>query len=329
MRHHGPLQACAGPFHTWPTIDCRLTRHRHALLSRPQSLKLSAEPLTESILRIKLTDADSKRWEVPTWLFRSSLLPGGGGGPDRTSQPAGKPAAGAQKAGSSAGPVQPAAPASSRSSSRNRSASSQQNSQQFHLELREAPFGIEVSRHGGSGATVFNTSGTRLVYKASSWRLGLGGGTDEVVADFATLRDRQAQVAGHQLVCSVCSVLHTFRASCHSPLAPAASAPSCPAGPVLGTELLGGPFHPAVWSRRARLAHPPPRVRPVLSRRRSGCAGGVHARRQRVPHDRAWDGWHFMLSAYPTFAGEMACRARCGITTLDPPFWSRWAMRLA
>lgn len=174
-------------------------------MSRPQSLKLSAEPLTESILRIKLTDADSKRWEVPTWLFRSSLLPGGGGGPDSTSQPAGKPAAGAQKAGSSAGPVQPAAPASSRSSSR--SARSQQNSQQFHLELREAPFGIEVSRHGGSGATVFNTSGTRLVYKASSWRLGLGGDTGEVVADFATLRDRQAQVAGHFLVCSVWLVL--------------------------------------------------------------------------------------------------------------------------
>lgn len=59
--------------------------------------------------------------------------------------------------------------------------------------------------------------------------------------------------------------------------------PLFPAGPVLGVELLGGAFHPAVWSRRARLAHPPPRVSPVLSRRRSGCAGGVPARRQRVP----------------------------------------------
>ncbi len=127
-----------------------------------QSLKLAAEPLTDSILRIRLTDANSKRWEVPTWLFRTSLLPGGGGGPD-SSQAAGKAAAQPGEAGPAAAD-RPDAPASGSGSS---SGASPQNNQQFKLELREAPFGIEVSRLGGSRATVFNTTGTRLVYKAS------------------------------------------------------------------------------------------------------------------------------------------------------------------
>jgi len=102
-----------------------------------QSLKLAAEPLTDSILRIRLTDANSKRWEVPTWLFRTSLLPGGGGGPD-SSQAAGKAAAQPGEAGPAAAD-RPDAPASG---SGRRSGASPQNDQRFKFELRRAPFGI-------------------------------------------------------------------------------------------------------------------------------------------------------------------------------------------
>lgn len=97
---------------------------------------------------------------MPTWLFRTSLLTGGGGSrhsqPDAPVKQAGQDAAATGHAGAAA--------------SGSGGSASQPSSQRFDLELREAPFGIEVSRRGGSGAAVFNTTGTRLVYKAS----GLG-----------------------------------------------------------------------------------------------------------------------------------------------------------
>lgn len=98
-------------------------------------LRLDVEPLSDTVLRLKLTDAAAPRWEVPTWLFaQSSLLSGSRG------------------AGAGAG-----------------------STPQFRVAVREAPFSLEVSRAGSDGAALFNTTGTRgLVYKVRRHRCGPG-----------------------------------------------------------------------------------------------------------------------------------------------------------
>jgi hypothetical protein len=95
-----------------------------------QNLDLQTQPLSSSVLRMRLTNADAQRWEVPRWLLASQLLPGGSGG----------------SAGARAGDMRSSEPA-------------------FQLRMKEDPFSLEVTRVDG-GATLLNTTGTRLVYKA-------------------------------------------------------------------------------------------------------------------------------------------------------------------
>ena len=94
-----------------------------------ETLQLDVEEVTGSILRIKLTDPHKARWEVPGWLLQSDLEPG-------------------RRAGGTAG----------------------SKGKQYSFDYSEGPFSFHVTRAGGSsdataGATVFNTTGTRLVYK--------------------------------------------------------------------------------------------------------------------------------------------------------------------
>lgn len=86
---------------------------------------------------LQLTDADAPRWEVPRWLLRASeLLPAGD-------------ARGSSRRGGLGG-------------------SSREGGQRLSLAVREEPFSLEVTRPAGDGgATLLNTTGTRLVYKAS------------------------------------------------------------------------------------------------------------------------------------------------------------------
>lgn len=158
--------------------SCRVRKPAvpHALRgqSRPcvppalQNLRLEAAYLSDSVLRLKLTDAADKRWEVPTWLLRSELLPGSGG---------------ARKA---AAATQPQAPATQQAqpalSGAGSGSSSGGGKRSLSLAVQREPFSLEVTRAGGAalsgaapGATVFNTTGTRLVYKARCWMLGLPG----------------------------------------------------------------------------------------------------------------------------------------------------------
>ena len=208
-----------------------------------QSLKLHAEPLTESILRIRLTDADSKRWEVPAWLFRSDLLPGGGGsGPDRKAAGSSKSGR-ALKAGASAG-----AAAGGAAGAPAHAGGSGENSQQFKMEVQEAPFSMEVTRRGGSGAPVFNTTGMRLVYKASAVE-GAGaraGGPYAAAALSIVCTTRGCRRACGCRRCIVATACAAVLAS--------------PAGPIPRAQLLGCSLHPAVWRGGARLPHAAPRV---------------------------------------------------------------------
>lgn len=108
-----------------------------------RELRLSAEPLSPSILRVRLTDAHKERWEVPQWLFRSELLPGSNH--SRRSSSGGS--AGINGEGGTGG-----------------SGGQQQQQPLFTTKLHKEPFGLEVVR-SDSGAVLLNTTGTRLVYK--------------------------------------------------------------------------------------------------------------------------------------------------------------------
>lgn len=111
-------------------LTCCLTRHQPAhprCRCAPQRLELETQALSDSVLRMRLTDAGAQRWEVPRWLLASELLPGGGGGAASGGAHAGNP--------------------------------------RFDLRMKEDPFSLEVARLGG-GATLLNTTSTRLVYKA-------------------------------------------------------------------------------------------------------------------------------------------------------------------
>lgn len=119
--------------------------------SCPQSLRFSADALAPGVLRLHLTDAAAPRWQVPTWLFRSELLPGA----DR--------------------PTRGAAPAEARAGGPGGGGGDKP---QMQLTVREEPFSMEVvraaaapgQRRGGAdvnaaGDTLFNSTGTRLVFK--------------------------------------------------------------------------------------------------------------------------------------------------------------------
>ena len=136
---------------------CRSPR---SLAPSPQVLKLEAEPLTDAILRLRITDAHAQRWEVPQWLLKSELLPGG----NRRRQPGAAPKGGIARG----------APQYS----------------QYKLAVKQEPFSLEVSRpeeaqrpqqaaagqpgapgdSSSGGGTLFNTTGLRLVFKASPAR---------------------------------------------------------------------------------------------------------------------------------------------------------------
>lgn len=181
------------------------------------------------MLRLKIGDAAVQRWEVPQWLLASELLPGSSGGPG------GAAAVGGGSGAASTGPL-------------------------FELSVKQEPFSLEVTRSqaqaaGGSagagegaGRTVFNSTATRLVFKASAAGPGLS-----CVAAFHAWAPR---------------FLHDARAHLDSLLRRRAS-PSLlplpalvPAGSIPGAFHLAQPLCGAVWRRRARLAHPAPRVSP-------------------------------------------------------------------
>lgn len=112
-----------------------------------QALKLEAEQLSSSVLRLKLSDGGRQRWEVPLWLLKSELLPGSPGG--------GRASKSGDGHGRRAGDEHP---------------------RQLQLSVKQDPFSLEVSRPGegaagtGGVAALLNTTGTRLVYKASQER---------------------------------------------------------------------------------------------------------------------------------------------------------------
>ncbi|GAB4817380.1 hypothetical protein N2152v2_004426 [Parachlorella kessleri] len=89
--------------------------------------RVSLEQVSGSILRVKITDARQKRWEIPTWLFASEVLNGSAAAKSRS--PAGR------------------------------------GSRLYDLSYTRDPFSFKVSRRGKGGRAVFDTTGTRLVFK--------------------------------------------------------------------------------------------------------------------------------------------------------------------
>ena len=121
-----------------PTPCSPLLLTPHPCCLPAQVLKLEAEPLTDAILRLKIKDAHAQRWEVPQWLLQSELLPGGS-----QRRQAGTASKGASASGAGA-PQYP----------------------QYKLAVKQEPFSLEVARPE-EGQTLFNTTGLRLVFKAS------------------------------------------------------------------------------------------------------------------------------------------------------------------
>ncbi|KAL4423393.1 hypothetical protein ABPG77_004324 [Micractinium sp. CCAP 211/92] len=117
-----------------------------------QALRLELTAPGQGILRVRLTDPHSPRWEVPARLFKSPLLSGKGAN--------GTPL----EAVSGTGTVVTG------------SGSSKQRVWQagdVQVELKHDPFSLEVARAApgelggaaGRGVILFNTTGTRLAYK--------------------------------------------------------------------------------------------------------------------------------------------------------------------
>jgi hypothetical protein len=126
-------------------------------------LKLEAQPLTDYTLRLRITDAHTQRWEVPQWLLKSGLLPGGSQRQQRGA---------ASQGGTASEEGAPRYP-------------------QYKLAVKQEPFSLEVSgpeeglqqqraaagqagaagSGSSGGGTLFNTTGLRLVFKAR----GAGG----------------------------------------------------------------------------------------------------------------------------------------------------------
>lgn len=105
-------------------------------------LQLDVEEVTDSILRVKLTDPNRRRWELPAWLLKSdptgSMRVRCGGAACTERARGGGAAAGGCRCG-----------------------------KQYRFEHTGDPFSFKVVRTGGAkdGAAVFDTTGTRLVYK--------------------------------------------------------------------------------------------------------------------------------------------------------------------
>eukprot|EP00887_Chlorella_sp_A99_P002350 scaffold10.g2350.t1 len=91
------------------------------------TLALDVEEVSDSILRVKLTDAAAPRWEVPPWLFRGGLAGSGGGGHRAAAAP---------------------------------------RRYALSYARRPFSFRVARAGSGGCGATViFDTGGTRLMFK--------------------------------------------------------------------------------------------------------------------------------------------------------------------
>lgn len=158
---------------------CSLQLHSSSLIKwlpssaspcAPQALRLELTAPGQGILRVRLTDPHSPRWEVPAWLFKSPLLSGKGAN--------GTPL----EAVSGTGTVVTG------------SGSSKQRVWQagdVQVELKHDPFSLEVARAApgelggaaGRGVTLFNTTGTRLAHKVS--RTGLPPARTEAERLFA------------------------------------------------------------------------------------------------------------------------------------------------
>ncbi|KAL4448262.1 hypothetical protein ABPG75_005481 [Micractinium tetrahymenae] len=121
-----------------------------------QALRLDLTAPGPGILRLRLTDPRSPRWEVPAWLFKSQLLNGGGGSGTRLA-----PSHATDGGGSGSG---------SRRVWQARG---------IQIELKEETFSLEVSRaasgqpDGAAGGSrpLVNTTGTRLdqYLELSTW----------------------------------------------------------------------------------------------------------------------------------------------------------------
>jgi hypothetical protein len=139
------------------------------LSPRLQSLRLDAEPLSDAVLRLKIGDAASQRWQVPQWLLASELLPGASGNSQGKTAAASRASSGHQGAATSS-----SAGAAVSSTGR-----------LFELSVKQDPFSLEVTRSQSpaagrgeaaeAGRTVFNSTATRLVFKARGAGPGVGG----------------------------------------------------------------------------------------------------------------------------------------------------------
>lgn len=111
-------------------LVCPLISCNHLLPRLSQNLSLEAEQLSDSVLRLKISDAAKPRWEVPRWLLASQLLPGGSDGKAR------------------------------------RPANCEATELQLEVSVKREPFSLEVTRRGQASSTLFNSTATRLVVKA-------------------------------------------------------------------------------------------------------------------------------------------------------------------
>lgn len=252
-----------------------------------QALRLGLTAPGPGILRVRLTDPRSPRWEVPTWLFRSPLLNGQGGSGTRLVPATASSGGGAGGGSSSKGRLWQAG--------------------DIQVELRQEPFSLEVSRVAtpgqtdsvaGSSRALFNTTSTRLAYKAST----AGLSTLPALARPPSQGRLPALQPGRvPLAASV------------RPDRPSVLAVFVPAGSVPGAIHLAGPLGCAVRGRRARLQDAAPRVSTAHAHRAGGpkpCPGVGHTEGLCLSTRRAAD---------PVSAPQRTGFSRASLPSLIPP----------
>lgn len=305
-----PLTTALNIHQLRPRTCCLMHSPRLAASGAPQALRLDLTAPGPGILRARLTDPRSPRWEVPPWLFKSPLLNGRGGG------------------GACLAPVHAHGDGGGGNMRRIWQAGD------IRVELKEEPFGLEVSRAApgqpdwaaGSGGTLFNTTGTRLAYKAS-----LAG------RHLAPLQGTPALPgSGGPAACLLCP------SSCLPPTW-SRSRPSVPAGSVPGAVHVAECLCCALRGGRARLQDPAPCVSAARQGSRHLCpphcrgpARGVPAPLLVSSRQCGLLGISSKLGASSTRrvqtprpflatrrAGATACRARSGHTTWGPRLSSR------